>query len=224
MKKLIVFDLDGTLVDTSVGLNECMNAALLKNGLRSISVEQTKTFVGDGIFNYAKRAVLACLNDSNEQNAHNLIKDVYDDFKRIYPKQGITGSTLYDGMANVLMNLKARGCILAALTNKAQRATDEFFNTVLKNFDFDAVIGQTDDRPLKPDPWGINALIERFNVNPENTVMIGDGETDYQTAKNAEVDHIAVLWGFRTKDKLKLCGATLFASRPEQLLSLINNL
>lgn len=224
MKKLIVFDLDGTLVDTSVGLNECMNAALSKHGLRSISVEQTKTFVGDGILNYAKRAVHACLDASSEQNAQNLIKTVYDDFKTIYPKHGISNSALYDGMANVLIELKACGSILAVLTNKAQRATDEFFNTVLKNFDFDAVIGQTDDRPLKPDPWGINALIERFNVNPESAVMIGDGETDYLTAKNAEVDHIAVLWGFRTEDKLKQCGATLFAKRPEQLLPLINNL
>lgn len=224
MKKLIVFDLDGTLVDTSVGLNECMNAALLKNGLPPVSVEQTKAFVGNGIFNYTARAVRACLDGSSEQKVQALVKAVYEDFKRMYPRQGIIGSTLYDGMERVLVELKANGCILTALTNKAQRATDEFFNTVLKKFDFDAVIGQTDDRPLKPHPWGINALIERFSLNRNDAVMIGDGETDCQTAKNAEIAHIAVLWGFRTEDELRQCGASLFASRPEDLLRLINDL
>lgn len=224
MKKLIVFDLDGTLVDTSVGLNECMNKALLKNGLPTVSVEQTKAFVGNGIFNYTARAVRACLDCSSEPNVRALIKNVYEDFKRTYPQQGVIGSTLYDGMERVLSELKARGCILAVLTNKAQCATDEFFSTVLKNFDFDAVIGQTNDRPLKPDPWGINVLIERFTLNRNDAVMIGDGETDCQTAKNAEIAHIAVLWGFRTKDELKQCGASLFVSRPKELLRLISDI
>lgn len=222
MKKLIVFDLDGTLVNSLDGLNDCMNAALCNNGLKKITAAQTKAFVGDGILNYTARAVFATASDTSEKDYEELIKKVFYDFTSVYVKRGITVSKIYDGMDAVLKTLKARGCYLAILTNKAQNATDGFVSTVLKDYDFDGVIGQDSSHPLKPDAWGLNFLVEKFGLKKEDAVMIGDGQADYLTAKNAGVDHIGVLWGFRSEKQLRECGATTFASRPKQLIELIS--
>jgi len=214
MKKIIVFDLDGTLIDTSFGLNRCMNIALTDNGLDPIGLSLTKKFVGNGILNYVRRAVTFAGNV--EKTA-----DVYRDFMNVYSEHGAENCHLYDGMDEVLSKMKELGLKLAILTNKAQSATDLFNELYFKKYSFNAVSGQKPDLPLKPAPDGLERILDSLDVGKSDALMVGDGETDYLTAKNAGVDSLSVLWGFRSKAELISAGADHFAEKPSDIMSYI---
>ena len=125
-------------------------------------------------------------------------------------------------MKEVLKTLKERGYYIAVITNKPQMTTDNVIENYFKDITFDAVIGQQKGMEKKPNPSTTISLINKFNVLKENTVFIGDGETDYQTAVNANVKCISVLWGYRTREELIEAGASVFVNEPSKLLSVLN--
>ncbi len=218
MKKLAIFDLDGTLIDTLLGLNACMNRALQKNGIKDITLEDTRRFVGNGIKNYVIRAANKGLPaDLPDDLRGQKIQSVAKDFLNIYGHNGIDESVLYDGIDYALNTLRAHGVKLAVLSNKAQYAADIFNERFLSKYSFDLVLGQTDDLPLKPAPDGLLKILKTLNVEKADAVMIGDGETDYLTAKNAGIDCVSVLWGFRSEEELKNAGATVFIRNPKEI-------
>jgi len=218
MKKLAIFDLDGTLIDTLLGLNVCMNRALQKNGIEDITLDDTRRFVGNGIKNYVIRAANKGLPaDLSDDLRGQKIQSVAEDFLNIYGHDGIDESVLYDGIDYALNVLRSHDVKLAVLSNKAQYAADIFNERFLSKYSFDLVLGQTDDLPLKPAPDGLLKILEKLNVEKADAVMIGDGETDYLTAKNAGIDCVSVLWGFRSEEELKSAGATVFISNPKEI-------
>lgn len=220
--KTIIFDLDGTLINTAIGLNRCMNIALEKNGLPKISEKQTEEYVGNGIFNYAVRAVFQTFGlPPLDENAKNLCNAVYSDFNAEYAKHGLEGCVLYDGIAETLSALKTKNVRLALLSNKAQFATDLFYKTFLEKYEFAAVVGQREGLALKPAPDGLLAILNSLNADKADALMVGDGETDYLTAKNAGIKCLSVLWGYRDKTRLQAAGATLFANNPKDILNYI---
>lgn len=221
-KKLVVFDLDGTLVDTSYGLNRSMNEALKKNGLSPIGIDDTRRFVGNGIKMYAKRAVDS-LTKENDPEKDRLTSSVYNDFVTDYGKNALDGSTLYDGIDETLVELKKRNVKLAVLTNKAQFATDLFAERLLSEYGFDKIVGQSDGLPLKPSPDGLIGIMKEMNAEADETLMVGDGETDFLTAKNCGVECVSALWGFREKADLEKFGANIFISHPNELLHYIGD-
>lgn len=214
----IVFDLDGTLINTSIGLNRCMNYALDKNALPKITEKQTEEYVGNGIFNYAMRAVFQSFTPpALDESGKKLCNAVYSDFNAEYARHGLESCALYDGIAQTLTALKAKNIKLALLSNKAQFATDLFYRTFLKKYEFEAVVGQRDGLALKPAPDGLLAILNKLNAEKTDALMVGDGETDYLTAKNAGIKCLSVLWGFRSKEKLQAAGATIFATEPKDI-------
>lgn len=221
-KKLIVFDLDGTLIDTSCGLNRSMNAALKKNGLPPIGIDDTRRFVGNGIKKYAERAVNFLTKESAPEKAV-LTSAVYNDFVADYGKHALEGSVLYDGIDETLVELKKRNVKLAVLTNKAQFATDLFAKRLLSQYNFDKIVGQIDGLPLKPAPDGLIGIMKELNTSADETLMAGDGETDLLTAKSCGVKCVSVLWGFRKKKDLQKFGADCFIANPDELLRLIDD-
>lgn len=210
MIKLIIFDLDGTLIDTSTGLNVCMNEALKKLGLPQISQDETKRFVGNGIKKYCERAIK--LND------YKVADECFSLFMDYYRQGWKIGCSLYDGMDTTLETLKNADIKLAILSNKAQEMTLKFYNEFLKNYSFDYVLGNVNGAPLKPDPYGAEKILETLNVNKQYALLTGDGETDVLTAKNAAISSLSALWGFRSESELKNAGATLFVKKPIEIL------
>ena len=212
MKKLVIFDLDGTLFDTLNGLYLSLNKALSSCDLPSVSLQQTKQFVGDGAYNLCKRAVNGRLDK---------LEECYNSFMSIYSKQATNSTTLFSGIEGLLKKLNEYKLKIAIFSNKPHQATVDICNALLKNVKIDYVLGHKEGAPLKPNKAGVEQILSALNVSAEDTVFVGDGETDVKTALNSNVDFIGVTWGFRTKKQLKSAGCRLFAKNPDHLENLI---
>ena len=129
---------------------------------------------------------------------------------------------LYPNESEVLLNFKNAGIKLAILTNKPQGATERVFAKFLANFGFNIVLGQTEYRPLKPNPSSVFEILESFEVERRDCLFVGDGEADIATAKNAGLTCASVLWGFRSRKQLEDAGGNLFISSFTELEKFVN--
>lgn len=209
MYKAIIFDLDGTLLDTSRDIHKVLNITLTHFGLPEISLENTIKFVGNGAKKLVERAL--------PTEKANMLEEVSAFYGEHFAACDNQLTRLYDGEEKFLLRLKARGIKTAIVTNKPQSATDGVYNKYLARFGFDKVIGQTEKYALKPDPQSTLAVIDYFNVKNDECLFVGDGETDVLTAKNAEINCASVLWGFRSYEQLKAAGAKNFFTDYESL-------
>ena len=212
--KLIIFDLDGTLVNSLDDLADAANFALDKLGYPIHDVEKYKYFVGDGIPKLIERI----LHDDkcSEKN----IQEVNSEFDNRYREHYLDKTVPYDGIKSLLVELKKCGCKLAVATNKP----DEFAqNIVIRLFGdvFDKVIGKRDFANKKPDPDIIYEIMDTLSCCKEDTVMIGDSNVDVYTAQNAGICSIGCLWGFRKADELIEAGADCLVSSPTEILKCI---
>ena len=214
MKKLVIFDLDGTLIDSVPDIYDCINVMLEKFGYEKRDIEDVKQMIGNGAKNLVIRAIGKKVSEES-------ITESLKYYNDIYTSSGSPKTKLFDGIEQTLKILKSRGYLLGIVTNKPQMTTDEINKTYLKNLGFDMVIGQRTGLRMKPDPQAVNLMIEKLNVNKENVYFIGDGETDVQVALNAGVNGVAVLWGYRTKTQLESAGAKVFASTPQDFLKIL---
>ena len=212
MLKLIIFDLDGTLLNTAEDIRAVLNASLAKFGLPDVLVERLYSMVGNGARKLIERAV-------PPQNC-DLIDEVYADYVAAYATYSNSIATLYGGEEQVLNRLSAAGIKFAILTNKPQSSADNVCADKLSLFSFCDVIGEG-SFPLKPDPAAIKYIMEKHGVKADECVMVGDGETDYLTAKNAGIPCVSALWGFRTRRQLEESGASLFASDFNELFQIL---
>lgn len=211
--KAIIFDLDGTLLDTSRDIMTVLNASLSAFSLPKITVEQTKAYVGDGARKLVERAV------SSEKAA--LVPEVYAHYVKNFSTCDNELATFYKGEEELLTELKSLGVRLAILTNKPQAATERVYSLFFSRFGFGFVGGQTEGRPLKPAPDGVFEAAKKMGVEVKNCLFVGDGETDVQTSHNARVDGVAALWGYRSRSTLAAAGATVFAENYAALRDMI---
>lgn len=217
MIKLAIFDLDGTLCDTIEDLATAVNVALDKLGYPPHETEAYKYMVGSGMKNLVFRALPeGHKTEAEVEQARALMLDYYKDHfaDKTYP---------YGGISELLLKLKQKGIRIAVCTNKAHNmalmVVEKLFGDA-----FDTVIGKSDDRPLKPDPFSVNEIMEKFDVKPAETVFIGDSGVDIKTALNSGTTPIGVLWGFRGKKELKENGAEHLAATPNDIFEIIENL
>lgn len=209
MYKAVIFDLDGTLLDSLNDILFILNKTLAHFGLPQITREQAKKYIGNGARELVRLAI-------GEENFYKL-DEILAYYKSQYAVSDNELASLFDGEEAALYALKQRGVKIAILTNKphaaAMRANEIFF----AKFGFDCVLGQTDELPLKPAPDGVYKILKELGVKAEDCLFVGDGETDVQTAKNAHLDCVSVLWGYRTKEQLMQAGATKFAENFNKL-------
>ena len=217
MVKTAIFDMDGTVCNTIDDLADAVNYALNKLGYPLHSVEEYKYFVGNGITMLIYRALPKDKKtDADVAQARELMLDFY----RVHFADK---TVAYDGIIDLLNKLKEKGIHIACCTNKAHHMAQAVAEKLFCGI-FETVIGQTDDRPLKPDPFSVNEIMEKFGTTAGQTVFIGDSGVDMQTAARAGAISIGVTWGFRTEEELKENGAQYIAHAPLDIIKIINNL
>lgn len=209
MYKAVIFDLDGTLLDSLNDILHVLNIALTHFGLPQITREQAQSYIGNGARELVRLAI-------GGENSHRL-DEILAFYKEKYAQSDNKLARLYDGEDEALTALKDKGVKLAILTNKPHAAAMRSNEVFFKSYTFDRIVGQRDGLPLKPDPQAVYNILEELGVKREECLFVGDGETDVETARNAKVDCVSVLWGYRTKEQLKEAGATRFAENFEKL-------
>ncbi len=213
--KAVIFDLDGTLLDTVRDIRAFINVAMEKFGYPTLDKQSIVRFIGNGSRNLVMRCMGKDVIDAHVEEVHKYYNDVY--------ASSVSRLTVpFDGINELLLELKARGYKLIIITNKPQRNTDDLVKVFFKDIGFDAVIGQRNDVKCKPDKTATLAVLKELGVSPERAYFVGDGETDVITSINAGTRGIAVLWGYRTKEQLLDAGAKVFADKVEDLSTLIS--
>ncbi len=217
MKKLVIFDLDGTLCDTTLSMMLCGNATLEKLSLPTFARRDYARFSGGGIEGYVN-TILEAAGDREHKN--------FDRFWQYYLKVQETlpddAIAPYEGIVPVLEECRRRGVLLAVLSNKDQASCEE---TVLRYFDaglFDCIRGDRGVGPVKPDPTGVFDLMREFGVSPADCLYVGDTEIDMETGVRADVPTVAALWGYRDRELLEAYKPAFFAERPMDLLPLLD--
>lgn len=215
MVKAVIFDLDGTLLNTYPDLHVAMNAMLKEFSLPPISEAEVKSYIGYGARQYVQSAIPESMWDRTDE--------CLAAYNRIYDGGGSPLTRLYDGIDGLLKELKKLGLKLVILSNKPQPSTDEVYAKYLKDYDFDYVYGQRPGFETKPSVQPTLFVLKELGLRPEEAVFVGDGETDMQTAINSGVAGIGVLWGYRSKEQLEKAGGKYFAASAGELLSLIQS-
>ena len=217
-----IFDLDGTLLDTLQDLANSVNYALRQHGMLEHSIDDIRRFVGNGVRLLMERAV-----PDGAQNP--LFETVFDSFRHHYMRHSLDTTRHYDGIPELIHELKARGCQMAVVSNKMMAATQE----LVRHFfpDIDVAIGENEAAGIrkKPAPDTVYEALRQLGIihhpssiihHPSDIVYVGDSEVDIETARNSGLPCISVLWGFRDRDFLLAHGATTFAEHPLDILGI----
>lgn len=215
-KETLIFDLDGTLINSLEGLKDGFNYAIGEFGYPPRTADEVRSFVGNGI----SEALRLCLP---EQVSEKKFKEIVNVFKIYYGQNAKKTVKIYDGIPELLKGLKERNYKTAVVSNKYDDAVRDLCKTYFDDL-LDFAVGEGYGIERKPDPNGVFKAIEELSSSPEKSVYIGDSEVDVLTAKNAGIPCISVLWGFRTKDFLLKNGAAIFAETPQELQNIIENL
>lgn len=210
MYNAIIFDLDGTLLNTLDDLSDAVNYCLNKFGYSKRSKVQIRSFVGNGIKKLMERALPNDIDEEEFQKIFTFYKEYYTSHCRIKTKP-------YEGIIDLLLSLKDKGYRLAIVSNKNDAAVKELADYYFKNI-FELSIGQRDGIRKKPAPDSLNEAIRILGVEKKNVLYVGDSEVDKQTADNAEVDCTLVDWGFRDREDLEKLKPKSIISKPEELI------
>ena len=196
-KRLVIFDLDGTLLNTIADLAVATNEALRAMGYPTHAEEVIQTFVGNGVSKLLERSMP--LDKRTEEN----IALVRRHFMAYYDQHNADLSTPYPGISEMLSRLQEDGVMLAVASNKYQSATEKLIAHYFPHINFVCVLGQRQGIPVKPSPDIVHEIMEKANVGKSDTLYVGDSGVDMQTAINAGIDSVAVSWGFRPRAELE---------------------
>lgn len=214
--KAVIWDLDGTLLNTLDDLAASVNAALAQNGMPLRSTEEVRAFVGNGIRNLMMRAV-------PDGEANPAFDKALEDFTRHYGAHSRDRTRPYDGILEMLDALSGEGVKHAIVSNKIDFAVKQLSKTYFGER-MCAAIGDDPSRARKPAPDSVLAAMREMGVTAQETVYVGDSDVDVITARNAGVPCVAVLWGFRDEACLRAAGAQRFARTPDELREIIERL
>ena len=211
--KTLIFDLDGTLLNTLLDLASSVNYAMRECGFNERTTDEIRRFIGNGVAVLIQRSVPDGISEEEYKKA-------LDIFKTHYKENSRNNTAPYDGICDLLRKLKEDGYNLAIVSNKVDFAVkdlrDEFFNGLI-----DVAIGDSDATRTKPEPDMVYKAIEELGVDKESCIYIGDTDVDIETARNSGMDCISVSWGFRLRSELEEYGATMIADCAEDILKFV---
>ena len=214
-KKLIIFDLDGTLLNTIGDLAACCNYMLAERGLEQHSYSDYCHFVGNGVTRLIERAL------PEELRTPEYIAEARRDFVAHYSENIDNYTIPYKGIISLLEKVTAAGATLAVASNKFHSGTTKLVEQFFGKFEFAAIHGNREGFPLKPDAAIVRLIMEQCGATAEQTYMVGDSGVDIQTATSAGIHSIGVTWGFRSREELAECGAEVIVDNTEQLYDAI---
>ncbi|MFW5729858.1 MAG: HAD family hydrolase [Spirochaetota bacterium] len=215
--RAVLFDLDGTLVDTIQDIATCMNRVLRRNGEEERDVETYRRDVGWGI-----RALVERLIPPERADAA-YISRLADEMRREYTEHPVMDSTAYPGIPALLDELWRSGIPTAVLSNKADEITRQVVRIVFPNHRFVSVTGAVDGVPKKPNPESAGRIARSVGIDPEEWIFLGDTAIDMETAHAAGMTPIGVRWGFREEAELRRAGAAHMVSRPDEVLQFLEH-
>ncbi len=208
----VIFDLDGTLLDTLEDLKNATNYALKVCGMPERTLSEVRRFVGNGVRNLMIRAV-----PQGEENPE--FEHAFAIFKEYYGEHCNDATRAYDGIPELLQELKNRGYAMAIVSNKIDSAVQDLNNRYFPQVD--VAIGDRENLKRKPEPDSVFLALEELGRTREEAVYVGDSDVDLATAQNAGLPCISVLWGFRDKEFLVEHGATTFVAKPNEITSVL---
>lgn len=211
--KTVIFDLDGTLLNTLDDLAAATNYALAQHGLPQRTTEEVRWFVGNGIKKLIERAVPGGTSDMVQE-------EVYATFNAYYKQHCNDATQAYSGVMELLTALRRRGCKTAIVSNKADYGVQELVQRYFAA-NLDAACGERAGIAKKPAPDMLLAVMQKLGAEPQTTIYVGDSDTDLETARNAGVPCIGACWGFRGREFLVQHGAELLAETPGEVLELV---
>lgn len=211
----IIFDLDGTLLDTLEDLKNAVNYALAEMGWPARSLDEVRRFVGNGVAKLMERAVPDGTGPADTARA-------LDHFKTYYALHSKDKTAPYPGIPEALKALRDKGCRLSVVSNKFDAAVRELARDYFPGLmDLAAGENEAGGVPKKPDPTMVLRTMAALGSDPDRAVYVGDSDVDLETAKNAGLPCISVTWGFREEGFLREHGATTFIHQPSELVDLI---
>ncbi len=208
----VIFDMDGTLLDTLEDLKESTNSVLKKMEFPTRTKEEIKNFVGNGVELLFKRAL-------PENIDNNILQEAIKNFKAEYQKNMYNNTKPYDGIINLLEYLKNKNIKTGVVSNKFDAAVKQMSEKYFKNL-IDISVGQSENIPKKPNPQGVLKAIN--DLGAKSAIYVGDSDVDVQTAKNSNLKCIGVTWGFRSIDFLK--GADYIANYPDEIIEILRSI
>jgi len=213
--RAVLFDLDGTLLDTLEDLAGASNAALGRLGCPMHPLAQYKLWIGDGIDNLVRSVLPPPRHDP--QTLAECGRLIREEYSRCWADR----TRPYEGVAELLDALTERGVPMAVLSNKPHELAQKCVARLLPRWSFATVLGQRADTPRKPHPAGALQIAELLGLRPEEMLYLGDTNTDMQTAVGAGMHPVGALWGFRSAEELCAAGAKQLIGRPAELLELL---
>lgn len=212
MKKLVIFDMDGTILNTLDDLKDTLNYALEQYHFPARTLEETRAFVGNGIHKLIERAV-------PEGTDAQTVENVFGTFLEYYQIHCMDRTRPYPGIVSLLQSLKEAGLRTAVVSNKADAAVQELCERFFPGL-FDFAVGEHEGVQKKPAPDMVQLALRALGTQEPDAVYVGDSDVDIATAKNSGLDSIIVTWGFRDREFLESQGADVFADTPEEVREL----
>jgi len=216
LTKLVLFDLDGTLLNTLDDLAHAANFALKRHGLPEHPVEAYKQFVGNGIVKLVER-----MTPKERRGDTALLDSLKKDFDAYYAEHSLDRTCPYEGVTELLHSLNGRGITCVVLSNKPDEFTkslcERYFGSLIR-----VAVGHRQGYPHKPDKALVEEMLKLAGFQGQNSVYVGDSGVDMQTAKNAGLFAVGVLWGFRGREELEENGADILISAPGELIKIID--
>ncbi len=218
MTKLIIFDLDGTLIDTIEDIANACNYALRMCGCPERRLDEYNMLVGRGIMNLFLGAL------PEDMRSEGMVMKMKEHFVPYYNEHIDDCTRPYPGIIEMLDRLKAEGILFAVASNKYQEGTEALVKKYFGAYDFVCLLGQRDGKPIKPDPEIVHEAMAAAGVSLDETLYCGDSDVDMQTGMNAGVKTIGVTWGFRTREELSAYNPWLLAESADEIVrALIND-
>ena len=215
MKKLLIFDLDGTLADTLLSITHAINLAADKFGYPQRSVEEVRRAIGNGARMLVRRVM-----PQDEAQDESKLDAFFDCYESMYDITYTEADKCYDGMDETLRELHKRGYLIAVLSNKQDKYVKPIAKALIPAEMLSYAAGQRAEYPKKPDPTVPLMIAELLGVSAENSAFIGDSDVDVHTGKNSGMISVACDWGYRSREELKACEPDYMISSPKELLEI----